>query len=512
MTLDWDQIRSPIWHWLVGMTLLTAYFILADLACSSGGCGDATLANLCLIGLAALMLICGRSVVVLMQVDTRLLFTPLVSYAASSALFFGFGPMSTFLASEATLRFQANSIYALNGQDVLSTSLLSSMGITISLIGILSVLPRHTIQARPQRALSVKSVALIFLVTGLALKHLVIMPSIYGQSSYFVPGMLRNLRYLPDLGFALTAMIAASGNRRWALLFWLLWPWHFLLAFPEFSKKSVMLTMLLPALGAYVGHRSLARFSVWLVAAVAVFVTLQNANAVARWAENEADSYHEVLSVPQRLEILTNTTFSDVDIEAYLPVAKLGVETWWLRLNYSGPQSAAIDLYDSGVSSTFTQNPLIYVIPRILWPEKPVIISPGREFHATVTGNNATRTKVGITVFADGYWKMGWFGVIVFAGFMGAVYGMFTRFSMNQLARRQFLYLPAAMLGLQMGATASTAFLQNSVISALPVYFAFCLVVFLIYQVLGRMASQLRQPPSFSDPLRPGPMIPAVGE
>lgn len=493
----WGDIRLRVWQWLVGMIMLTAYFILADLACSTGGCRPSTVANLSLIGLAALVIICGRSVVVLMRADTRLLFTPLVSYAASSALFFGFGPMSTFLASEATQRFQANSIYALDGQSALFTSLLSSMGISLSLVGILMVLPRSSGLRRQMPALSIKSVALIFMVTGLALKHLVIMPSIYGQSSYFVPGMLRNLRYLPDLGFALTAMIAASGNRRWFLLFWLVWPWHFLLAFPEFSKKTVMLTMLLPALGAYVGHRSLLRFSIWLVAAMTIFMTLQNANAVARWTEHEADEYQEVLSIPQRLDILKNTTFSDVDIEAYLPVAKLGVETWWLRLNYSGPQAAAVALYDSGVSSTFTQNPLIYVVPRIFWPGKPSIVSPGQQFHATVTGNNATRTKVGITVFADGYWKMGWFGVVVFSVFMGLVFGTMARMSMNQLSQQKFLYLPAAMLGLQMGATASTAFLQNAIISALPVYFAFCLVVFVTYQIFGKMASEFPRQPQF---------------
>ena len=42
----------------------------------------------------------------MMNTNTMLLFTPLVAYAAGSALFFGFGPMSTFLASEATQRFQ----------------------------------------------------------------------------------------------------------------------------------------------------------------------------------------------------------------------------------------------------------------------------------------------------------------------------------------------------------------------------------------------------------------------
>ncbi len=169
MTLDWGgHIRLLLWQWLIGMTVLTAYFILADMACSTGGgCSPSTAANLSLIGLSALVLICGRSVVALMRADTRLLFTPLVSYAASSALFFGFGPMSTFLASEATLRFQANSIYALSGEDVLLTSLLSSMGIALSIVGMLAVLPRGSILVRQQPTLSIKSVALIFMVTGI---------------------------------------------------------------------------------------------------------------------------------------------------------------------------------------------------------------------------------------------------------------------------------------------------------------------------------------------------------
>ncbi len=46
-----------------------------------------------------------------------------------------------------------------------------------------------------------------------------------------------------------------------------------------------------------------------------------------------------------------------------------------------------------------------------------------------------------------------------------------------------------------MGATASTAFLQNAVISALPVYFGFCLVVLLVYQTLGRVASGFKVHP-----------------
>lgn len=487
MIQDWPRIRLQLSRWLIGMIAIVTYFAAAGLVCTTGAaCGDDTLATLNVLGLTGIMTVCGVAAFGLMRADKLLLFTPLVSYAASSALFFGFGPMSTFLANDATQAFMAISVYVLTGEQALRTNLLTATGIAVSLVAIRAVLPRGAIRRNMRSIVSLKSVALVFVISGLALKHMVIMPSIYGTSDFFVPGVLRNLRYLPDLGFALMAMIAASGNRRWQVMFWLIWPWHFVLAFPEFSKKSVMLTMLLPAIGAYVGHRSLARLGCWVAAAAVVFTTLQNVNAVARWEENEVDQYHEVLDVGERLSLLVNTTFSEVDIESYLPAAKVGVETWWLRLNYSGAQAAAMDLYDNGDIGTFTQNIMIYFVPRLLWPNKPVMASPGGDFHSRVSGNE--NAKVGATVFADGYWKSGWLGVFLFSGFMGGVLGLIARMTMAQLGRGRFFYLPAAMLGLQWGATSPTGFLQNGIIAGLPVYFGYCFLVAVLYKILSNMA------------------------
>lgn len=487
--IDWPDIRAVIHHWLSNMALVTGWFVLCNLVCSLGSCSSATASGMNLLGLLALTFVGLRAATGLMRVDSRLLFTPLVGYALASALFFGFGPMSTFLASDLTLRFQASSVYALGPSDVLRTNLLSSVGLTISLAAILATVPRAVRRLKPRPVLTLRTVAVLFLVFGLALKHLVIMPSIYGTSNFPVPGMVRNLRYLPDIGFALAATIAASGNRNWTLLFWLIWPWHLLLAFPELSKKSVMITIMLPAFGAYIGHRSFKRLALWLIFAALLFVSLQNLNAISRWDVHEAESYNEALGVQERFEILANAQFSGIDPDMLLPVAKVGVETWWLRLNFSGPQSVAMELYDSGLSSTFTQNILIYAIPRILWPDKPSIVSPGQEFHSIVTGNANTRTKVGITVFADGYWKMGWVGLALWASILGGVFGMISRMSMTQLARARYLYLPAALLGMQMGLTGTTAFLQNAIISGLPVYFGYCGVVFLIYQLMLKIAA-----------------------
>ena len=504
--LDWIAIRGALFGWTIGMAGLTAWFIAANLGCTVAGCTPPLMIGINVTGNGILIALCLWVIVRMMRTDPRLVLSPLVPFAGSCLLFFGFGPLSTFLASETTRLFQASTLFALTPQDVLRTNLLSVAGITVTLLAIRSMLPRDSAALPPRPVLSLQNVTVLFLVTGLILKHLVIMPSIYGTSSFFLPGVLRNLRYLPDLGFALAAMLAASGRRRWTLIFWLLWPWQLLLSFPELSKKTVMLTILLPAIGAFIGHRSLLRFACWLVAAAVLFTMLQNTNAVARWEVEEADQAQVVLGVQERLAILAETRLSGVDITSYLPAAKIGVETWWLRLNYAGPQAAAMALHDRGVTGSFTQNVLIYLVPRLLWPDKPSIVSPGQQFQATVTGNSATQTKVGVTVFADGYWKLGWPGMALFAATMGLIIGGITRLTMAQLQRGQYLYLPAAMIGIQMGGTSTTAFLQNGFLSALPTYLGYCGLVALLYAFLRAVHRSQVPTPIRRDPIRRDPM------
>jgi hypothetical protein len=486
--IDWPRIQAALRRWSAALAVLVGYFAAANLLCGAGTgtCSEGTLAGLNLTGAAGLIAAGGGAILLLLRASPWLLLTPVVPFAGGTVLFFGFGPTVTFLASEATRTYQAWSVYAIRPDQVLMTNLLSCIGIASLILGLRVALPRHRIRPRPGPKVPLRLVALGFLAAGLPLTHLVIMPSIFGTSDFFVPGVLRNLRHLADLGFALAAFLAAQGNRRWQLLFWLLWPGHLLLVFPEFSKNTVVITILLPAIGAFIVHRSWRRLSLWLVAVAGLFMLLQNTNAVARWTLADAERYEEVLNLQERLAILMDLRLTDTNIEDYLPAAKIGVESWWLRLNFSGPQAAAMALHDSGQVGEFTQNPLIYVIPRFLWPNKPVMASPGMDFNRRVTGNADTETRVGATIFADGYWKLGWFGVVLFGGATGLIFGMIARLSMHQFARGQFLYLPAAMIGLNMGATGVTAFFQNAILSALPVYAGYSLLIFLVYRMRPR--------------------------
>jgi hypothetical protein len=57
------------------------------------------------------------------------------------------------------------------------------------------------------------------------------------------------------------------------------------------------------------------------------------------------------------------------------------------------------------------------LIPRALWPDKPVVSDIGTDFNEMVSGFNTS--ALGVVVFADAYWNFGWAGLLIFipAGF-----------------------------------------------------------------------------------------------
>ena len=69
---------------------------------------------------------------------------------------------------------------------MLRTNLLTATGIAVSLVAILAVLPRYAVWGTKRSVVSIKSVSLLFVMLGLALKYLIIMPSILRHIRLFL--------------------------------------------------------------------------------------------------------------------------------------------------------------------------------------------------------------------------------------------------------------------------------------------------------------------------------------
>ena len=89
---------------------------------------------------------------------------------------------------------------------------------------------------------------------------------------------------------------------------------------------------------------------------------------------------------------------------------------------------------------------------------------------------------------------------------MGAILALMTILSYRQIARRDFIYLPAVLQALQTAAIGPSGFLQTNIIGGLPTYLGLLFVLWTAKALLLQGASR-------ADAARsPGPARPRVEE
>lgn len=82
-------------------------------------------------------------------------------------------------------------------------------------------------------------------------------------------------------------------------------------------------------------------------------------------------------------------------------------------------------LYDTGFPGDSLEAAKTILIPRVLWPEKP-LFAPGNEFDLIFRGH-LTENNLAVGFIAEGYWNYGWFGVLLVSLVAGVQIGWFTR-------------------------------------------------------------------------------------
>lgn len=117
----------------------------------------------------------------------------------------------------------------------------------------------------------------------------------------------------------------------------------------------------------------------------------------------------------------------------------------WARFSYLGPQSAAIDMYDSGRGGDdYTKLGWVF-LPRALFPGKPIITASSREFYYRLSGSETSSTGQG--VFVSGYYDLGWVGAAVVGVVVGLILSCTSAFALEVFRAGAMLWLPVAVMG-----------------------------------------------------------------
>lgn len=417
------------------------------------------------------------------------IWAPAAWLPVSFAVFYGFGPLVAVYGNEDTLQAMASTRLAASPAEVFRANNLSALGITSVVAGFwLSEKWRsRTIGHRELGNFSypkVKpaSLALIFVVFGGVLRHGILKPADWSVVSVVIPGVVSALGPLVDVGYGLLAFaMVTSGRRTLRQIFWLTWPIHLFLCTLSLSKAEIVTAMLLPALGGFLAHRKRKRLVTNLAVIALVFMLAQPWVHFGRGIIASETGTINQAGYVERLDLLGRY----ISGERIADRSHDQVQSWWMRLNFSQVQSYAMDAYDSGRPGSTLSDGWMYFVPRIIWPEKPIMDGPGRSFYSLVTGRDGT-SFLALSVFGDLYWQFGWIGVIVLCPLIGWFFSSLSWRSMSIMQNRQFIMMPVVLLALNMALLGMNKYLVNGIIAVIPLYYSYLFAMAVAARTLKR--------------------------
>jgi len=358
--------------------------------------------------------------------------------------------------------------------------MLNAAGLTLVILGyqtVIALFYRKMSLGRPKYdPMIIKRLLFGFLVIGIPIKYFLVIPYRLGFLGWVLPGSIQYLSMLTSLAIIVLFVMVHNGARRYKVILYLLISMELVSSLMSLSKLEIILVLIMILLGIFLCETRINRFlsGCAMVAVIYIFF-LSPFIAFGRLAVSlEGISSLKELSK----SVLEYTKEDQIDALGQLPY----VQSWWCRLNYANAQAFAMDSYDGGTpGDTYSLIPFT-IVPRILYPEKP-IMTRGLEFNEMVTGSSSAASGAGL--FGEAYWNGGWLCVILSCLYVGIVYAIFTAISVRYIPELNLVYLPVTFVGIIMGLRPDDWFVATFVGSLLQSAILYFFIRYIIIPVLS---------------------------
>lgn len=291
------------------------------------------------------------------------------------------------------------------------------------------------------------------LIIGSAVNYLIIFPQVVGWFNFSFFSTIANLSVLSWLGYFMVIFWGLENKRREFII------WPIALALGESvigffaMSKSVMLMPLVMISIAFIYHRrSLLRISLFAGCFVTLFMFLSPIVTHVRDMNGKYyDSAVQAKDIPG-LYLSYFTTGLESDQYA-------DVETGWMRLSFVNAGTFVINQYDHGMPGNSYRYWSVVWIPRIIYPQKPIITDVGRELSYAANGNYNSSSSAGLA--AEAYWNGGWLLTISIAIFLALVFGLWTIYSYEVIQRKAWHLFFIVLIGMRMAIRVDGAFVSD---------------------------------------------------
>lgn len=414
-----------------------------------------SLLPLCLAGMAILLF---AAFLIVRTRPQRALYDSRIYMALSGAVYYAFGPLLYLFGSTVAIR-DASTLMPVNAAKAFEITGLNLGGLGLSGLVFSAVdFPRlrgFTTKAGERLArIHPFSVWLFFLATGLAAQLLWVLPYQYGLQSTPSPGPINVLAGFVDMAILLGWYLVIGGRRSLLLPMLSLTGTELLIALTEFNKTELLLIMIMTTLGVYLARPRTKKLAVGAGVVLLVYLT-------AIPAVNYGRDYLSALGggafAPAGFDLRTKVLGDYYAMGGGEIGGQQG--NWWQRFNYLPPQRAAMLFYDQGNGGhDYQLIPWIFV-PRLLYPAKPSMTQSAIDFTYKLNGTRTSSTGIGI--FIDGYYNLGWWGLLAAACLYGFCMKLFSTVGRVVIEQRSFLLLPLSFSAIYLGVRTDGAVLSD---------------------------------------------------
>jgi hypothetical protein len=368
----------------------------------------------------------------------------------SCAVYYAFGPL-LFVIGPAEAADYSHSWYRVNATESMWLMGLNFIG--IGLTGLAYCFARFPFLAKVADAaarrwarVSPVRVLVMFVLIGLVAKYLFVVPFDLRLTESVPSGAVRQLARLLVIAVLVGWTYKDVGPRWIGALAKLLLLTEVTTGFLLFNKTEVLIVIMAAGLGNYFGQRRLRNL---LFTALVGFLIYALIGPMVTFGRNELGYRGRGQPAPasfsQRFDIAV-TYFTGG--ESHLREQEIA-GWWWARLNYLPSQQAAVELHDQGRGSDDLSRVMWIFVPRLLFADKPEMSGAGVDLNEKVTGFR--NSSIGIGVFVDGYYILGWFGVLLASITYGLSLGAYSAIARSVVAKRAVVMYPLLFMGIFAG-------------------------------------------------------------
>ena len=382
----------------------------------------------------------------MVRLNVNCVWSSLFWFRVSTATYFGFGSFAPSIMNDATRLYVEDYFFFDIFHIMKLNEIVAVSALIVVITGALPVqLWRRRVAARalPGPDGQLLLIGLAFAIVGFSIELFVLLPFTLGVSEdEVVSGVVVALGQMAPVSLYLLTRYSVTYRPAWLPILMLALLVDMGVGVLQFNKSAVLLPLIMFLL-AYLSRG----FSAWrmFTTASAVLLTLGVIVPITDYGRAKLIEHdNPVAGLSERAQMLEKYFVESAPLQVDQPV-----EGVYARISYVNAASFAIDLYDRGYAGHSLDNALIVLMPRALWPDKPIISDIGREFNALATQNDNSFSAPGI--FAEAYWCYGWGGVVLLMSAIGLLFSGLSRFAVNAIQERRWLQFPTVMLGMRMG-------------------------------------------------------------